>query len=214
MCLNRPLRRYSYLFLHSFVKYAILSLVIYMNLPVRKLNRAGNCDYSQPGAYFITLCTHNRQPLFSAIVGDDARIVLKPYGKIALSYLQEIPNKYQNLSVDKYVIMPDHIHLLLQIHSVGEAFRLPRDGEPVPYTNFCACSYGTGNPFPTIGNVIGWYKYRVSKHINSLRDTPGQSVFQRSYYDHIIRNQTDYNEIWEYIENNPLKWQWNHQLKP
>jgi hypothetical protein len=57
-----------------------------------------------------------------------------------------------------------------------------------------------------VGAVVGWYKYQVTKQVNLLSDTPGQKLFQRSYYDHVIRNQQDYNEIWEYIENNPRKW--------
>ena len=89
--------------------------------------------------------------------------------------------RYPSVSVDKYVIMPDHIHLLLRIE-------------------------GTGNPSPTLGNVIGWYKYQTTKRINQTDATQGLQVFQRSYYDHVIRNQQDYDSVWEYIENNPRKW--------
>ena len=102
-----------------------------------------------------------------------------------------IPEKYPNVSVDKYVIMPDHIHMLLRIDNVG-------DGSPVPQ--------GRRNASPTMGNVIGWYKYQTTKQINTITNTPGEKVFQRSYYDHVIRNQQDYDEIWDYIENNPKKW--------
>ena len=101
--------------------------------------------------------------------------------------------------VDKYVVMPDYIHLLLRIDTVGEAFRPPENG--------------TGDPSPTIGKVMGWYKYQTTKQINLYRKTPGEKVFQRSYYDHVIRNQQDYNEIWEYIENNPRKWAITRQDK-
>ena len=65
---------------------------------------------------------------------------------------------------------------------------------------------GTGNPSPTMGNVVGWYKYQVTKQVNLLRNMPGEKLFQRSYYDHVIRNQQDYDEIWQYIENKPRKW--------
>ena len=80
--------------------------------------------------------------------------------------------------------MPDHIHLLL---------RFDRDS-------------GTGNPSPTLGNVIGWYKYQVTKQANAQLNNSSEKLFQRSYYDHVIRNQQDYNGVWEYIENNPMKW--------
>ena len=95
-----------------------------------------------------------------------------------------IPDKYPGVSVDHYVIMLDHIHLLL---------RIDRD-------------LGTGNPSPTLGNIIGWYKYQVTKQANLRSGTQGERLFQRSYYDHVIRNQRDYGEIWQYIENNPRKW--------
>ncbi len=113
------------------------------------------------------------------IVGDGFPVP-KPIGRVAEEYIRQIPGKYPCVTVEKYVIMPDHIHILLRIG-------------------------GTGNPSPTVGNVIGWYKYQVTKQVNLLFDTPGGKLFQRSYYDHVIRNQQDYNEIWEYIENNPRK---------
>ena len=82
------------------------------------------------------------------------------------------------------MIMPDHIHLLLRFD----------------------WDFGTGYPSPTLGNVIGWYKYQVTKQANAQLNNSSEKLFQRSYYDHVIRNQQDYNEVWEYIENNPLKW--------
>lgn len=93
-----------------------------------------------------------------------------------------IPGKYPGVYVDNYVIMPDHIHMLLRIDC------------------------GTGNPSPTLGNVIGWYKYQVTKEYNRCANAECTRLFQRSYYDHVIRNQRDYDEIWAYIENNPRKW--------
>ena len=144
--------------------------------------------------YFLTICTHNRKKFLSEIVGDGLP-VLKTAGKIAEQFIGKIPEKYPNVTIDKYVIMPDHIHLLIRIDAVGEASRLPEKA-----------GIGTGNPSPTVGNILGWYKYQTTKHINAVQNTSGEKVFQRSYYDHVIRNQQDYNEIWEYIENNPLKY--------
>ena len=162
-----------------------------MEQPNRKPNRIENYDYSQNGAYFITVCTQDRKKILSEIVGDGFPVP-KPCGKIAEEIICKITEKYPCVIVDKYVIMPDHIHMLLRIDFVGEAFRLPKNG--------------TGNPSPTVGNIVGWYKYQITKQINLLLNTHGERVFQRSYYDHVIRNQQDYNEIWEYIENNPKKW--------
>ena len=146
----------------------------------RKHNRLENYDYSQNGAYFVTICTQDRKPVLSTIVGDGFPVP-KPIGKISEEYIRWIAEKYPNVTVDRYVIMPDHIHILLRID-------------------------GTGNPSPTIGNVVGWYKYQVTKQANLLLNKPGEKLFQRSYYDHVIRNQQDYDEIWQYIENNPRKW--------
>lgn len=154
-----------------------------MDLPHRKANRLQDYDYSSNGAYFVTICTQHRRQLLSEIVGDGFPVP-KPCGKIAEEWLQQIPVKYTSVSVDRYVIMPDHIHILLRIDGV----------------------LGTGNPSPTLGNVIGWYKYQVTKEVNMRFEQQGDRLFQRSYYDHVIRNQQDYDEIWNYIEENPQKW--------
>ena len=152
-----------------------------MDTMQRKQNRLSSYDYSTNGAYFVTICTHDRQKVLSEIV-EDGNPVLKYSGKIAKEYIMRISEKYPTVSVDKFVIMPDHIHMLL---SIGQ---------------------GTADPSPSLGNIIGWYKYQVTKEINRIFGTEGRKLFQRSYYDHVIRNQADYNEAWEYIENNPRKW--------
>ena len=152
-----------------------------MEFQERKANRIPEYDYSTCGAYFVTICTQDRKKILSSIVGDGSPVP-KPTGRIAEEYIRIISEKYPTVSVDQYVIMPDHIHMLLRIDN------------------------GTGNPSPTLGNIIGWYKYQVTKQANMQLNNSGEKLFQRSYYDHVIRNQRDYGEIWQYIENNPLKW--------
>ena len=144
-----------------------------MELPQRKKIRAGEYDYSQCGAYFVTICTQNRRPILSNIVGDDAHIVPKRYGQIAEKYLKNAAE------IEKYVIMPDHIHMLIRLEEQGAEKRSPQASR--------------------IASIVRSIKTLTTKEI-------GESIFQRSYYDHVIRNQRDYNEIWEYIENNPRKW--------
>ena len=151
-----------------------------MELPKRKINRLADYDYNQNGAYFITICTQDRKPILSQIVGDGSPVP-KTAGVIAEKTIMQITEKYPSVSVEKHVIMPDHIHILLRIDN------------------------GTGNPSPTLGNIIGWYKYQVTKEVNRQNYTAGEKLFQRSYYDHVIRNQQDYNAVWEYIEQNPRK---------
>lgn len=146
----------------------------------RKPNRLIEYDYRTNGAYFVTICTHDRKKMLSSIVGDGFSVP-KPFGIIAEEMLKQIPLKYPSIAVEKYVIMPDHIHILLLF-----------DGK-----------MGTENPSPTLGNVVGWYKYQVTKGVDSQFGLNGAKLFQRSYYDHIIRNQRDYDEVWEYMENNP-----------
>ena len=144
-----------------------------MELPQRKKIRVGEYDYSQCGAYFVTICTQNRRPILSNIVGDDAHIVPKRYGQIAEKYLKNAAE------IEKYVIMPDHIHMLIHLEEQGTEKRSPQASR--------------------IASIVRSIKTLTTKEI-------GEPIFQRSYYDHVIRNQRDYNEIWEYIENNPRKW--------
>lgn len=153
-----------------------------MELPKRKPTRLKDYDYSTPGAYFVTLCIKDRKSILSDItVGANIvrpkEIHLTRYGKIAESAIKNIPNYYPIISVDNYVIMPDHIHLLLNIHS-------DIDGRPMVA--------------PTIDRVIKQTKGYITKQI-------GFSIWQKSFNDHIIRGQEDYKNIWEYIENNPFK---------
>ena len=154
-------------------------------LPKRKPTRLRNFDYSRNGAYFITICVQNMRCIFGNIVGEGSPLPqLSPYGSIIQKYIGEISKRYPSVTVDKYVIMPNHIHLIL----------------------FLEKENGRGNPSPTISSVIGWLKYNCTKDINVLSNSSGKPVFQRSFHDHIIRNQLDYTKIWEYIDTNPLRW--------
>ena len=153
-----------------------------MELPKRKPNRLSDYDYNQNGAYFITICTQDRKPILSTIVGggalDAPTVTLTKIGEIARKYILS-SNRIPGINVDKFIIMPDHIHLILSVDN------------------------GTSRaPSPTnaaIPHFVSTFKRFCHKEI-------GEAIFQRSYYDHVVRSQQDYNEIWEYIENNPRKW--------
>ena len=164
-----------------------------MNLPKRKNNRLENYDYNQNGAYFITICTHNRKRILSdIIVGtgvlDCPQIKLSQKGKIADDFINQLNDFYEDISVDKYVIMPDHIHLILSIKN-GQS------GTPVPTNK----NERIDNTNSKIAKFVSAFKRFSNKEY-------GENIWQGRYYDHIIRNQDDYNEIWEYIDNNPRKW--------
>ena len=157
------------------------------NLPKRKPNRLENYNYSENGAYFITICTQKRKPILCNIVGEGSPLPqLTNQGRIVKNYIEMLPIKHTEISVNKYVIMPDHIHLLIVVENDG--------------------GNGRGNPAPTVTAAMGWFKYQATKEINKMCHTVGTKIFQRSYYDHVIRNEKDYKECLEYIDNNPIKW--------
>ncbi len=168
------------------------------NLPQRTPTRLKDFDYGTNGAYFITICTQNRKNILSKIVGegfplpnDTPILQLSRYGKIVDKWIGRIPDKYPEISLDCYAIMPNHIHLLLSV--------VKQDGR--------------GDPSPTVSAVVGWLKYQATKEINKTRNSSGEKVFQRSFYDHVIRNRNDYEEIGKYIYENPARWQFDKLYK-
>ena len=154
-----------------------------MELPKRKQNRLSEYDYSTPNAYFITVCTQNRRNLFcknvGAITDRPCNVPLTNLGKIVQQSIEDIPRYYPAVSVDHFVIMPNHIHLLLQIQTDAD---------------------GRSLIAPTISTVVRIMKGAVSKQA-------GFSVWQKGFYDHVVRSQRDYLDIWNYIEGNPSKWE-------
>ncbi len=153
-----------------------------MDLPKRKPTRLIGYDYSTPGAYFITVCTKDRKSYFwaeralSCTCSD--KISLSKYGEIVCEYVLKISEHYPSVTVDNFTVMPNHIHLLLQINTVNE-------GRPVAA--------------PTVSRIINQVKGVISKKI-------GFSVWQKGFYDHVIRCGEDYMEVWKYIDNNPARW--------
>ena len=148
-----------------------------MELSKRKKLRLENWNYAENGWYFITICTKRRQALLGNIVGNG--FIRSAVGTIAEEQLNELNSRYQHVHVDKYVIMPNHIHMFLVLDGT-ETERI--------------------NPFPTVSSIIGLYKAGVSRKV-------GFPIWQKSFYDHVIRNEEDYQMIWQYVDDNPLKWQ-------
>ncbi len=150
--------------------------------PKRKPNRLPDFDYSSPGAYFITVCLKNRENLLWTDVGASiarpCSLPLSAYGKIVEDAIRNIPVHYCAVSVDHYAVMPNHIHILLHIHTDEN---------------------GRAMLAPTISEVVRQMKGAVTKQI-------GHSIWQKLFHDHVIRSEQDYLKIWEYIENNPLRW--------
>ena len=133
----------------------------------RKTNRMQTYDYASNGIYFLTLCARDRLCLFA----NSQTMAISEIGKIVKDALCQIDIIYTGVHIEKYVIMPNHVHILISLH----------------------CSNAT------VSTIVSQYKRYVT-----LR--AGESVWQKSFYDHVVRSEADYQHIWEYMENNPAKW--------
>jgi REP element-mobilizing transposase RayT len=194
------------------------------NCPTRKPNRLRHYDYSRNGAYFVTVCVKDGRELLGRIVGDDGNrpvytesgiavgddgnrpvyIELSKYGKIVETEIKNIPLIRKEIRIDHYVIMPNHVHMIACI---------TRDeGNRPAYTEPGGIAVGDDGNRPenqradchpplrkSIPNMVQGFKGAVTRRI-------GFSIWQRSYNDHIIRNEEDYNRVAEYIGNNPRTW--------
>lgn len=176
--------------------------MIYGDHKRRKQIRLQNCDYSQTGVYFVTICTHNREMLFGDIV--DGGMVYTDCGKIAVEEIHHTNQQREkdNIFISDYVIMPNHVHMIVNI--VGT--RLAVSVQP----QFEAFSKPTKK---SLSSVIRSYKSAVTNRIHRIeadghgKPCPYIKVWQGRYYDHIIRDEQDFYKISEYIENNPSKWE-------
>lgn len=153
-----------------------------------KKHRLEGFDYSSVGAYFVTICTSDRKELFwsDAVGASIARpedVVLSETGKVVLDGINRISEIYSSVLIDSYVIMPDHVHLLIRIRS-------DNGGRPMVA--------------PTVGNIVRQFKGYVTKQL-------GTSIWQKLFYDHVIRNDGDYEETLKYIYENPMRWRFEHQ---
>lgn len=155
--------------------------------PKRKNTRAKEFDYSSTGAYFITICTEGRLPVLARIAGGDVPVAPKivqllPCGKIADKYIHQLNNFYSNVRIDQYVIMPNHIHMILFVSEDGAMRTSP----------------------PTRQHSV------VSRFVSTLKrfcsQEYGRSIWQRSFHDHVIRDPRDYEAHAKYVAENPTRW--------
>ena len=148
-------------------------------METRKHNRLTEYDYSQNGYYFITICTAEKQKMLCDIsVGIDGarpQTTLTEIGKLVAENIGILNGTYETVRVDKYVVMPNHVHLILTIQNGRTQFA------------------------PTVSRIVKQFKGTITKQL-------GFGIWQKSFYDHIIRDEEDYLRIWEYIDNNPAKW--------
>ena len=200
----------------------------------RRSVRLKGYDYAQAGAYFITICTHERACLFGKIT--DGKMILNDAGKIANDEWLKTPELRKNVELDAFIVMPNHIHVIILINRRG-VLNTPLNDPNSPndpnsdLSNMPIADNDTGtgvlntpndlntgvfntgvyntplrSPSQTIGAIVRGYKSSVTKQINILRDCTECIVWQRNYHEHIIRNEQSYQNISNYIINNPSKW--------
>jgi len=173
----------------------------------RRSIRLKGYDYTQAGAYFVTIVTQNRICLFGDIVEGEVR--LSALGQIVAESWQWLAMRYEYVDLDECIIMPNHLHGIIVITDDGRGGS--RTAPTIVYPN-ARCLMGGSRTAPTagkrkpIGRLIGALKTVSTKAINEQRGTPGASVWQRNYYEHVIRNEDSLNRIREYIITNPLRW--------
>lgn len=151
-------------------------------LPQRKHLRLRGYDYAFPGAYFVTICSVGRCPVFGSV--NEGRIVLSPIGEIVRAEWIALSERFPRLVLDEFVIMPNHLHGVLAF--VGHS--------------------GGASPCPTLFEVIGAFKSISTIKVNKLSRRPGVPLWQRSYHEHIVRTGEDLRKIQRYVLENPLMW--------
>ena len=151
----------------------------------RRSIRLQKYDYSAPGAYFITICTWEREILFGEIA--ENYMHLNDFGMIIDRFWHRVPARFPLIELDAFAVMLNHFHGILMVSSKA-------GGETPPLQN-------------PIGRAVAYFKYLSAKEINRMRENPGLPIWQRNYYEHIIRSESELHKIRTYIMENPLKWE-------
>ncbi|MEX2492883.1 MAG: transposase [Nitrospirales bacterium] len=168
----------------------------------RRSIRLSGFDYSQDGAYFVTVCTKNRDCVFGEI--EDGNMVLNSYGQIVSNVWRDLPDHYFHVRSDQFVVMPNHKHGIIMLN---------RD-HVVGIDVGAGLKPATTAKFHALPEIIRGFKTFSSRRINELRDTPGTSLWQRNYYEHIIRDDDELNRIRQYILDNPAQWETTDRENP
>jgi len=158
----------------------------------RKSIRLRNFDYSHAGAYFITICTQNRECLFGEIVADEMQ--LDSVGLIVKKIWQEIPIHYPQLALDEFVVMPNHIHGIINLHrrDLGTASSAPMEFRCI---------------VPTLGKIMRRFKSMSAIAVNKSLGRSLQPLWQRNYWERVVRDEKELHAMQEYIANNPRQWE-------
>ena len=168
----------------------------------RRSIRLKEYDYSEPGGYFITLCTQDWKCLFGKVEKEQMR--LSEYGHVVQACWDAIPQHYPHVMLDAFVVMPNHMHGILVITDSGLATDAVGAGLPRPYD-----MDDEPTRRPTLGQMVAYFKYQSTKRMNAIRRAPGTKVWQRNYWERVIRNKKEGDRIRRYIEENPVRWFWD-----
>lgn len=183
----------------------------------RRSLRLQGYDYTQAGAYFVTICTQSRACLFGDVV--DEKMLLNEAGRIVQSEWEALPGRFSGIDVDASIVMPNHAHGILWINPVGARFIAPHDAPTVgapfmaPHDPGAddrgaddpgAMNRGAMNRAPTLGEIIRAFKAVATRRLR--QSGLSEFAWQRNYYEHIIRDESSLQGIREYIVNNPLQW--------
>lgn len=184
----------------------------------RRSVRLPTYDYAQAGAYFVTVfvtvCTHGRECLFGDVVEEAMR--LNACGQIVSEVWHAIPAHFAGVQVNAFAVMPNHVHGIIVIigdpptAGVGATHASPLWVAPGPNET---APHPNGPKPRSLGAIVGSFKSAVTRRINRLRNTPGTSVWQRSFYDRIIRTDRELNAVRRYVADNPARWHWD-KLNP
>ncbi len=173
----------------------------------RRSTRLRGYDYSRSGAYYVTICTWNRECIFGEIIAD--MMVLNEIGIIVDEEWRKSSLIRKEIELDDYVIMPNHLHGIVMIankSNVGAFGERPHCGRFHGENIEDGSRSGLRLKSKSLGSFMSGFQSSVTRRVTKIRQTPGGHVWQRNYYDHVIRNNEEFNRIKTYIRNNPAKW--------
>ncbi len=182
-----------------------------MRTNARKTIRLPHHDYSSPDDYFVTICTKDRECLLGNIIND--QMVLNGYGLMVEKWIEKIPDKFSNSLIDEYIIMPNHVHIIISIINQSSPNTVGADPCVCPSMDINGKRHTGkgGHTGPPLPKMIQWFKttstneyFRINKLYKINFNGP---LWQRNYYERIIRNEYELNKTREYIQNNPYNWQ-------
>jgi len=178
----------------------------------RHTTRLPGYDYTQPGGYYVTIVTRGREPVLGAVVAGS--VALSIPGVIVQKAWCDLPQHFANVRLDEFVIMPNHVHGIIMIVAGDRVTPGETDGfcrgrsvlgeAPVIPTTDLPLRADRGHGLP---EIVRAFKSFSARRINTIQNTPGQPCWQRNYYEHIIRSETELQKIRQYIRNNPRQWE-------